>query len=169
MKKEIVISKRAFELVGEIEIEWNYIANPSKWHLGGDENAVRAKIRELEDELKSELAKLTEELDNVQKRCSARTITAREIFDELVSIENKLGIAKCHMNGIRVTVDLNARSFPNAYKYIPESTHFNAELRSGKWRITDIRRAQTLRPTVGHNIELTEEAKEAIIKSLSCY
>ena len=111
--------------------------------------------------------KVTAELEALQHRCSARTIDIFDICFELAYIDNKLVIAKKAMEGITVVVDHHAQNFPNAYKYTPESTIFEAVYRKGSWWITDIRRANTRRSGHGTQITLTDEAKTAILAKYS--
>lgn len=67
------------------------------------------------------------------------------------------------MDGVTVAVDLNAQNFPNKYKGTPYSTIFEARYKSGSWRITDIYRAETRAQSKGCTVNLTEEAKAAIL------
>lgn len=109
---------------------------------------------------------LTLAIKEAEGRASARTITAEEILSTLIRIEDDLHISKKAMNGINVTVDINSQSFPKAYKYTPESTHFSAEYKNGSWRLTDIYRAEC-KSSFHIHIEHTEESKKAIIERLS--
>lgn len=79
--------------------------------------------------------KLQAALDEVQKRCTARTVTAKEIADVLNSIK----VPKKYLDGTKVFWD-GAEPFPNAYKYRPESTHWWAENIKGKWYVLGIER-----------------------------
>ena len=99
-------------------------------------------------------------------RATARTIKSAEILEALEAIESKLDISKKAMEGIAATVDINAQTFPNAYKYIPESTHFKARYTRGHWILTDIYRARTSAPGSRYQIELTEAAKAAVIERM---
>ena len=112
-------------------------------------------------------ARLDKELEKVQAKCTARTITGSEIVEALESITESFEIAKVKLNGCTVTVDLNAQQFPNAYRYIPESTHFIAENHGGKWTVIDVYRGQTRSSSNRCVAVLTDEAKGAIIESHS--
>lgn len=141
--------KRAIEMKGIMA------AQISMRIVGKDEMA--AKRAEF-----SKAAKvLNDELDEVQKRCTARIITAEQICSILQSYTNDLRIPKGAMEGIEIEVNPCAQSFPRAYKFTPESTQFTAVYKRGSWRITDIRR-DTCRTWKIH-AKLTDAAKEAIV------
>ena len=105
------------------------------------------------------------ELDKVQIKSRVRTITTEDILRATVIIEQELHIPKKSMTGIKATVDINAESFPNAYHGIPYSTHFSLERTKTAWKLTGISRNQTRSEKRTFVLTLTEEAKEAIIKS----
>lgn len=82
--------------------------------------------------------KLSVAIKEAEGHATVRKITASDIIDSLDSVVKTLAISKKSMEGIEVSVDLNAQKFPNTYKYAPESTHFRAIYKSGSWRITKI-------------------------------
>lgn len=102
-------------------------------------------------------------LDDVQRRSQVRTIDADGIVTALREITEKFGITKKAMNGIAVTVDINAQDFPSGYKYTPYSTIFSAEFRNNAWYITDIFRAETHKEKKAVIVEHTEESRAAIL------
>lgn len=108
-------------------------------------------------------AALTEAIDAEQKRCTARKLDAERLCRALREAEKKLDLPKRLLDGIIVSVDVNAQDFPKAYKYTPESTHFKATYKSGSWRVTDIWRGETSKSSRGTVVTLTEEAKAAIL------
>ena len=109
------------------------------------------------------LDKLQAALDEVQKRCSARTVTAKEIADVL----NGIKVPKKHLNGTKVHWD-GAEKFPNAYRYTPESTHWTAENVNGRWYVTAIyRNTCPNRSTRRGEIEYSEAAKAWILEQAS--
>ena len=108
--------------------------------------------------------KLANEISRVEGRASARTIAPDNIMEALETVEKELGITKKALDGCKISVDYNAQDFPNAYKYTPVSTHFDAEFRSGSWRITDISREKTRRLKERYHVTLTEEAKREIMQ-----
>lgn len=110
------------------------------------------------------LLTLTEAVNDAQTRCAARKVSAQMIVESLCDLERYLGISKSAMDGISVTLDLNAQSFPNAYKGIPESTIVSARYKSGAWRITDISRSQTHSPASAIRIEHTDASRAALIE-----
>lgn len=112
------------------------------------------------------MEKITEILNDVQKKCKARKIDFNDIINVTKKVEKHLDIKKKDLEGIQITVDVNAQEFPNAYKYIPYSTFFNAIYRNKKWRLTDVYREMTNR-RYAVNIKLTDVAKNAIIANKS--
>ena len=104
---------------------------------------------------------IDEVIKSVEGRASARTLKACEIVDAIKRLENELGIAKKDMIGIRAIVDVNAQTFPNAYKFTPMSTVFAVERRKSGWFVTDIYRAECRKQR--YYVTLTEEAKKAIV------
>lgn len=103
--------------------------------------------------------KLTDAIIAAEGRSRERTITAFDICSILQKYTRKLDITKKAMEGTKITVNINAQSFPKAYKYTPMSTKFKAEFRGGSWRITDIYRDECGEVRV--NSQLSEEAKNA--------
>lgn len=106
--------------------------------------------------------KLTPVIAEAEGRSSARTLDPKIIFPLLSAVEKKLGITKKAMEGIRIWSDPFAQRFPNAYKYIPESTHFTAEYKRGAWWLTDVVRG-TCKSGPRVVIYHTEASKAALI------
>ena len=106
------------------------------------------------------IEKLQAELDKVQKKCTARTVTAQEIVDTL----NSIAVPKCHLHGTKVRWN-GAEKFPHAYNYTPESTHWWAENINGKWYIVDIfRDTCPNRESKRGLISYSQDAKDWIIE-----
>ena len=68
------------------------------------------------------------------------------------------------MRGVRAKLDINAQDFPNAYKYIPESTIAFLEHTGRAWALMDVRRDSAEIANRAARIELTDEAREWILK-----
>lgn len=102
------------------------------------------------------------ELDRVQKLAMVRTINLTELLAAVERIEVKLShiLHKKDWKGARVTVDLNAQSFPNAYKGIPESTVFQIEKFASGWYLIAMRRERTR--SRNFYLNLMQEQKDAI-------
>ena len=110
--------------------------------------------------------KITEAIKAAEGRATVRTITHAEMIDAISTVERKLSIPKKYLDGISITVDYNAQSFPNAYKYLPESTHFDAINKKGIWYITAVYRAGTRgRSNAIAITRLPDVVKAEIIKS----
>lgn len=99
----------------------------------------------------------------VQSRATARTITPAGMVNALAAVEKRLGISKKALEGCRVDVDINAQTFPRAYKYTAESTHFSAVYMRGGWRVTYVGRNKCKGPSRRYVVDLTDAAKAAII------
>lgn len=110
--------------------------------------------------------KITAVLADVQKRSKVRTIDTSDIYNTVDRVNGHLAIPKKYMEGVMIHCDLNAQDFPNAYKYRPESTHFTATFKGGKWRLTGVYRDTTER-TNKVKITLTGEAKEKILDNIT--
>ena len=167
MKKQIN-TKVMFELMESRDAK-EYYRDITKrsWYSDIDREKAQAEYETASAQYLDSLKPIEAELEAVQKRCNVRLITAEEIMDTLVEIHDLLGISKKAQNGVEIDVDLNAKTFPNAYKYIPQSTHFSAVYKSGSWRITDIYRDVTRGPKSRIIVTHTEDSKRAIIDRLT--
>ena len=109
------------------------------------------------------IEKLNKAIQDSEGRATARTITA----DDIINVLNRIKVPKNKLNGTRVMWD-GAEHFPNAYKYVPESTHWTAVNTNGRWYVVDIYRAACPnRSTRRGRIIYSEEAKEWIINKAS--
>jgi hypothetical protein len=89
------------------------------------------------------------EIEAVENRCTARTITTAAILSDIEHIEKKLAaiLYKKDWAGLEIECNPNAQSFPGAYKGTPESTQYRLIRRSTGWYVTRIRRTTcTTRP-----------------------
>lgn len=114
----------------------------------------------------SNFEKISLELDQVQGRCSERTVSPEDIRQALEYTEKQLDIPRAHMKGVKVRIDLNAQNFAKAYKYEAKSTIFYAEHTGSAWKLTDVERDTCLRAVHKFDVTLTDEAKAAVIKSV---
>ena len=108
------------------------------------------------------IEKLTEAIAKAEGRATARTITAQDIIKTL----DKIKVPKSRLHGTKVYYD-GGQHFPNAYKYRPESTHWMAENKHGKWYVTAICRATCPNRSNSGSIEFSEEAKAWIVENAS--
>ena len=106
-------------------------------------------------------------IKKAEGRATARTICFNDIINDIKTIEDKLNIKKKDMIGIKAYVDSNAQNFPNAYKYRPESTHYTMTRKKSGWDLECVLRDYTRNEKHTYNIILTEEAKKAILESMS--
>lgn len=121
------------------------------------------KAINLKDRSEKTVSALETAIKAAEGKASVRKISPGNIFDAVDEVEERLSIPKKAMDGVTIYCDCNAQDFPNAYKYVPESTHFAAVYKNGSWRVTDIRRDICNRKRIC--IGLTDTAKEAIIKN----
>lgn len=86
--------------------------------------------------------KLPGMIQAAEGRATARTITPANIAEMLDTVTERILALSTRKDatGTKITADCNAQHFPNAYKYIPESTHFTAVLKSTGWTVTSIYR-----------------------------
>lgn len=140
----------------------SYKASCNNTYCSGEEVTKRLTA------FKESSEKLTIAIKEAEGRASARTIDDFDVMKALISIENKLDLTKKDLEGVMVDVDIHSQKFPNAYKYIPESTQFSAIYKGGSWRIYDIGRYSVRqRNNATYLVDLTDKAKEAIIKNHS--
>ena len=110
--------------------------------------------------------KLEAALKEAQGRATARTIDVDRILSVLKYVEERLGIGKAALKGTKVHFT-GAEKFAKAYRYTPESTHFEA-VHSGKtWFVTSITRDTCPQRQDAIDVVLSETAKDAVLKSLS--
>ena len=102
-------------------------------------------------------------------KATARTISAGEIIYAAEEIEQYLAIPKKALEGTKVSVDLNAQTFPNAYtnRHTPISTHFDLVYTQREWRLERVYRARTNSPLNRYQITLTPEGKQAVLDRVS--
>lgn len=89
-------------------------------------------------------AKLDAMIQAAEGRATARTITPDDIAEALDQVTERILLLSTRKDatGTKVEADPNAQTFPHAYKYTPESTHFTAELKASGWTVTGIFRAR---------------------------
>ena len=88
--------------------------------------------------------KLASMIEAAEGRATARTITPDDIAEALEQITERILLLSTRKDatGTTIEADPNAQQFPNAYKYIPESTHFTAELKTAGWKVTNVFRSR---------------------------
>lgn len=113
---------------------------------------------------KENLPQIEEAIRIAEGRASVRQISAETILNVADGITKRLDIPKKSMIGIKVYADPNAQQFPRAYKYNPESTHFEMEYKSSGWNLVYVSRNTTKAPSKAYCIVFTEEAKKALVE-----
>lgn len=114
-------------------------------------------------------AKIEKALDEVQKRCTARTIDYNGILSEIKAVNEQFSTVctKKAFENTSVLIDINGQNFPNAYKFSAYSTQFRAAYLKGKWRLMYIGRDFCRSYAQRWNITLSETAKQCILESYS--
>lgn len=114
-------------------------------------------------------AKIEKALDEVQKRCTVRTIDYEDILAELKAVDDQFSTVctKKGFEGTTVLIDVNGQDFPNAYKFSAKSTQFRAVYSKGKWRLIYIGRDFCKTYNQRWHIALSEPAKDCILDEYS--
>jgi len=144
----------------------SYINDMMQSHADRQKLKAEAALKALTAEL---MRTVQPELDEVQKRAKVRTINAVDIVKALAEVEDKLLITKRDREGIEVEIDLNAQTFPNAYKGRPESTVFTAKFTKGCWKLTKIERSFVRNPHRKYLVNHTEQSKAALISRMTAW
>lgn len=108
--------------------------------------------------------KIQRAIDEAEGKARERKVTAKQLIACAEKMDKKLSIAPAHLKGVTARVDINAQDFPNAYKYIPESTVATFEHTGRAWALIDVKRDRTDIASKAIRFNLTEEAREWIVK-----
>lgn len=108
--------------------------------------------------------KLDEAIKVAEKRARIRKITPEDVVKGCSMAEERMSIPRTHMDGVFISVDMNAQRFPSCYNGIPESTKFDAKNVRGNWYVTRIYRSRCRWAGKEVKIRLTDDAKAAVIK-----
>ena len=86
--------------------------------------------------------KLETALEEGQSQARERRVSIEDIFRACEEIEKKIGrfLSKKNMEGVTVTVDVNAQSFPSAYRYTPMATILEIRKKPTGWALVDVYR-----------------------------
>ena len=108
-------------------------------------------------------------LDEVQKKCTTRTIDYYDIVDELKDVNRQFSklCTKKAFESTQVLIDVNGQNFPNSYKFSAYSTQFRAVYLKSKWRLTYIGRDFCKTYNQRWHIILSDTAKECILHEYS--
>ena len=113
--------------------------------------------------------KIEKALDEVQKRCTTRTIDYYDIVNELKYVDNQFSkvCTKKAFENTEVLIDVNGQNFPNSYKFSAKSTQFRAVYFKSKWRLIYLDRDFCKTYSQRWNITLSNSAKECILHEYS--
>lgn len=112
--------------------------------------------------------KLAAALDTAQRRCTARTLTVHDVERVLEDTTARMGISRAAMNGTKLHYT-GGEKFPLAYRYRPESTHFEAEHNGRYWCITFVYRTTCPNSYNNTKLILSDSARAAILSKLDCF
>ena len=109
--------------------------------------------------------KINTAIQEAEGRATVRTIDSKDVLNAIREIEKYFGLSKKMMVGVWISVDLNAQEFPKAYKYTPESTHFDVLRKDSGWYLMDVSRERCRVPSKKFVMisRLTEEQEKAIL------
>lgn len=122
----------------------------------------------LNDNEKNKVA-LEDALDRIQSRSRVRTVTVKDVYEAAEHVEQKLGITKKALEGVRVHVDLAAQTFPGAYRGIPESTQFDMVFSKRFWRVVNVSREQCKSSGHDYSVTFTEDARKALVERFESF
>lgn len=124
---------------------------------------LQDRIQIIRQDFETESEKLRQMIAEAEGgRVSARKIDVKDIIDDLIAVNEYLGITKKSLKGTTVHVDHHAQTFPGAYKGTPESTHFDAVFTTG-WIITAIYRDTCVKQK--YSLKLSETAKAEYLQN----
>lgn len=115
------------------------------------------------------IQKIEKALNEVQKRCTARTINYYDIINELKSVSNQFSkvCTKKAFENTEILIDVNGQVFPKAYEFSAKSTQFRAVYSKGKWRLVYLGRDWCRTYSQRWNIFLSDTAKQCILETFS--
>ena len=113
--------------------------------------------------------KIEKALDEVQKRCTARTIDYDDILAELKAVDEQFSkvCTKKAFENTEVLIDVNGQDFPRSYKFSAKSTQFRAVYLKSKWRLVYLDRDWCRTYSQRWNITLSDTAKKCILHEYS--
>ena len=113
--------------------------------------------------------KIEKALDEVQKRCTTRTIDYYDIVNELKAVNEQFSkvCTKKAFENTEVLIDVNGQNFPNSYKFSAKSTQFRTVYFKGKWRLMYIGRDFCKSYAQRWHITLSDTAKECVLQAYS--
>lgn len=103
---------------------------------------------------------------SVQGKATARTVDSYSELERICDgVFKRVDITKKALNGTQFTYDFR-QTFPSAYRYIPESTHFTCEYRNGNWYIIEAWRSKCPNNNSFYSyvLRLSDTAKEAVLQ-----
>lgn len=113
--------------------------------------------------------KIEKALDEVQKRCTVRTIDYEDILAELKAVDKQFSTVctKKAFENTEVLIDVNGQNFPNSYKFSAKSTQFRAVYLKSKWRLVYLDRDWCRTYSQRWHITLSDTAKKCILNEYS--
>ncbi len=110
--------------------------------------------------------RIQKQLDEFQAHCKERTIDSKDIFRMIVNLNDYFCfVAKSRLDGVRANLCFHTTDHVNAYKYSMDATWANIEYKNGRWRLIGLERKDVNGKKRNAYLELTEDAKRAIIES----
>jgi len=110
--------------------------------------------------------KITEAFDAVNAKVRNADYTSVKAIVNVIekSLTEKV-LPKNLWTGLAFWCDINAQKFPNAYRWIPESTQFILTRFPSGWFVTRVARLSCGTKMIAISTTLTDKQKEAIINN----
>lgn len=107
--------------------------------------------------------KINKAIEQAEGKAVARTINYETVVDIVNRLERRLErIQKTHLQGVTAHYS-GAEHFPNAYKYVPYSTHVDLVYKYGSWRLASVYRDICPNRSSDLTVKLTSQAINNLI------
>lgn len=116
---------------------------------------------------KNNIQKLEQALAQANGKSRERLVHAEDLQKAVDRIREKFDIPKCKMEGLKVRIDLNAQSKPNAYKHAMYSTFFTIEFGKTDAYLVDCERDYTEERFPFRVINFPDSVMEAICEKFN--
>lgn len=165
-KAAIRLANRIADIDAYIAREKSY-SSPNMIRIENELEVRKPLYLEYMDTLKP----LADLISTAEGKSSARTLSAMSAIQMLSLAQKHLDSISTKKDaiGTKISVDYHQQKFAGAYKYTPESTQFDAVLKSSGWFIVKIYRAKCHDRQSGNGIrfKLTEATISNLAQKLS--
>lgn len=136
-------------------------------HKRNYEKAVE-KCVDCEAKWKEACREFDEIIEQFQKRARVRYLTLEVFLSAMEKLQERMDLVSTKKDavGTYAFIDPFAQKFPNAYKGIPESTHFDVKLLQDGWALTQVYRSSCETHSAAIDIHFTEATEMNLAKRL---